>query len=216
MNSTPRNLVPIWWLPMELRRSSVPREGLLSRLALRPRILLACWDFGWVSLLKFRLVFLLGFWVAFGRLGKHGRAWDLDFVREAGKARARSGLGIARIRGGCFPGLDSVRNLCSSLITLLVTRCCLVLVRCSSFVSPYLRLRAAAPRLPRPVCLVLPASLRLVPSASSRLPRRARLPRLPRPVCLVPPASPRPPCFACRGVTPCPCLSPFPSRAVTI
>jgi hypothetical protein len=94
MNSTPRNLVPIWWLPMELRRSSAPREGLLSRLALRPRILLACWDFGWVSLLRFRLVVLLGFWVAFGRLGKHGRAWDLDFVREAGKHGRARGSGL--------------------------------------------------------------------------------------------------------------------------
>ena len=74
MNSTPRNLIPIWWLPIELRRSSAPRERLLSRLALRPHILLACWGFGWVS--------LLGFWVAFGRLGKHGRAWDSELSAE--------------------------------------------------------------------------------------------------------------------------------------
>ena len=123
-----------------------------------------------VSLLGFRLGFFVE--ISVGCLGG-----ILGCVREAGRARARSGLVIARIRGGCSPGLDSVRNLCSSLITLLVARCCLVLVRCSSSVSPCLRLRAATPRLPHPVCLVSPVSLRLphlvclVPSALSRLPR---------------------------------------------
>jgi len=75
-NSTPRNRVPIWWLPMGLRRSSAPREGLLSRLTLRPRILLACWDFGWVSLLGFLC------------------CWDLGSVREAGKVLDRPVSGM--------------------------------------------------------------------------------------------------------------------------
>jgi len=74
--------------------------------------------------------------------------------REVGEARSCLGLSI---RGGCSPGLGSARNLCISLITLLVARRCLVLdclVRSPLFrpVSPATVLVcSASPRLALPV-----------------------------------------------------------------